>query len=279
MMKVALLLLSCADAVVSYVVANNGPRLAIRPNSPRLTTMRAPYDSRSVTETFEMWSAALPPAGFVWGFDTRSTTENYEQWVASQSSSEPSSPPPPPPPTTAKAVGVPSVGETVLSWYDSGSRLSSDEAPAETGGAPADSEASYLTWTDDSITLSEEQVKAYGGPAVRPLNDRDAEEEEEEEENAVPFLEAVSEDGTSITLTELQLKAYGGPAVRPLNDRDEETAVPARVDYPTAPTPPTGFVWIAAEEAPDDVTIRAVCFNDGIRLVAVPDTSVAPALL
>ena len=39
--------------------------------------MRAPYDPRSATQTFEMWTAAQPPKGFTWGYDSRSTTETY----------------------------------------------------------------------------------------------------------------------------------------------------------------------------------------------------------
>lgn len=75
-----------------------------------------------------MWTAAAPPEGFVWGYDSRSTTENYEQWVAWSES-------PTPPPTEE---GVPSVGEIVLSWYDSGIRITDEasETPEPTETSP-----------------------------------------------------------------------------------------------------------------------------------------------
>ena len=225
MMKVALLLLSCADAVVSYVVANNGPRLATRPNSPRLTTMRAPYDSRSVTETFEMWDAP-PPAGFTWGYDSRSTTENYEQWLARTGDVEGASNVEPPEVTN---IGVPSVTPSVYSWYDAGVRLALPEMDPSTlptvsswydagirlsaAGATTSITPTVLSLydinlgqMDPTITLTIEQVKAYGGPAVRPLT-------------YLPIVLTPAQMFYSkdiVTLTDQQVKAYGGPTVRPL---------------------------------------------------------------
>jgi len=125
-------------------------------------SMRAPFDPRSVTETFEMYMAAAPPAGFVWGYDTRSTTENYEQWVTSQAAAD-TAPAPPPPPTATAAAGVPSVGETVLSWYDAGVRITDDETPT---ASPAADDASVAEAAEERVAaalykLSAAQAVAY----------------------------------------------------------------------------------------------------------------------
>jgi len=178
-------------------------------------SMRAPYDPRSVTETFAMWTAAAPPAGFTWGYDSRSTTETYAEYLAwsaegAEAGAEAGA-------TAAQpAAGMPSVGDIVLSWYDSGVRLTTPVE--ETPVTPC------MVWTENDITLTDEQVKAYGGPAVRPLTDRTPEDEPELSTAEKAVIEG------NYMLTEEQLKAYGGPAVRPLTDRV--------AGEPEAPAPP-----------------------------------------
>jgi len=133
-------LLSSADALVVPHIGSG--RVGIeRVRSSLDVFMRAPFDPRSATETFEMWTAAAPPEGFVWGYDSRSTTENYEQWLVSEASDTDASPPPATPTTKS---GVPSVSEIVLSWYDMGIRISSE--------ATAISVASSSTMDDTAAT-------------------------------------------------------------------------------------------------------------------------------
>lgn len=220
-----MLVLLSPGALDSYAAA--GARIAIRTRSPHPVCMRSktPYDSRSVTESFEMWSAA-PPAGFTWGYDSRSTTENYEQWLASvkNMADVPTSVPPPP---EVASAGVPSVTPSVYSWYDSGIRLSLDETDPNIAltvnsgsNSPVDMDSgiapTVVSWYDSgirlimseavrTIMLTPEQLKAYGGPSVRPLT-------------FLPVVLTPAElfySKDAVELTEQQVKAYGGPALRP----------------------------------------------------------------
>jgi hypothetical protein len=192
--SVAAMLVASTDALIVSHISVAAPR-----TSSHNVLMGAPYDPRSTTQTFAMWAAAQPPEGFTWGYDTRVTTEEYEQWRAAEVGELPQ-----PSSTSAadeEAVGVPSVGETVLSWYDSGIRITADEeAPVEAKKTePSD------WYTEDTVTLTDEQVNAFGGPKVRALTDR------------ATATEAASMD--SITLTDEQVNAFGGPKVRALTDR------------------------------------------------------------
>lgn len=240
-------LLSSADALVASHAAFSGAQIATR-TSVGVTSLRAPYDPRSVTETFEMWTAAAPPKGFTWGYDSRSTTECYERWVASEAGDEA----PPPPPST-EAAGVPSVTDTVYSWYDSGMRLSPAEteareadpptpvvhswydagmrlSPAETEAGEADPPTPVAaTAMEGTITLTDEQLKAYGEPAVRLLTDKATVLAPAQ---ALTDTLTLSED--TLTLTEEQVKAYGGPAVRALTLRSLAKVSPPPSAIPDA---------------------------------------------
>ena len=126
-LSIAMLLASTDALVVSH-----GALATVRTRSG--VFMRAPYDPRSATETFAMWTAAQPPAGFVWGYDSRSTTETYVQWASSDSDEVPDMATSATPASTK--VGVPSVGATVLSWFDAGYRIASDDEPTVRDAPP-----------------------------------------------------------------------------------------------------------------------------------------------
>jgi len=209
-------------------------RVSSLPVSNMLSVERAPYDPRSVTETFEMWTATAPPAGFTWGYDSRSTTENYVQWLTSVDGGDA-------PATegrveaTGASTGIPSVTPSVYSWYDAGVRISENEpesAAKEVAASATPSVASSVnSWYDAgvrlspeatvrtttlteaeieafgleaTVTLTEAQVKAYGGPAVRSRTYVFRE---------LTFAERFYSEDT-VVLTEQQVKAYGSPAVR-----------------------------------------------------------------
>ena len=71
-------------------------------------------------------------------------------------------------------------------------------------------------WDADTVTLTPQQVAAFGGDReVRPLTARMAAAEVE----TTGFW-----DADSVTLTSQQVAAFGGPETRPLNPTDEVTA-------------------------------------------------------
>ena len=126
-------LISSASSVVVSRANVHAPRFVARSEATMKTV--APYDPRSVTESFEMWNAMAPPEGFTWGYDSRSTTETYEMWLASEAGKEAGADAPAAPATTE---GVPSVGDSLYSWYDMGIRLtvedkSESDEPTEGG--------------------------------------------------------------------------------------------------------------------------------------------------
>ena len=188
-----LVLLACSPEALAipHAPPSGAVRTRVTPPIVAVATLeRAPFDARSVTQSFAMWEATAPPDGFTWGYDTR-YAEMYEQEA------------------NKPVVGVPSVGGSVWSWFDSGVRLSAAEEPAAalvakeaTASAPAVSEG--------TITLTPEQVKAFGEPAVRALTDAVAD---------APAAEA------TITLTAEQVKAFGEPAVRTLTDAADGASV------------------------------------------------------
>jgi len=215
-------ILLSADALV----VSHAPVSGVSAMRTSAIGMRAPFDPRSVTETFAMWTASVPPAGFVWGYDTRSTTETYEQWLtaSSEDATEMMAD------TVTEAAGVPSVNPddaSVQSWYDQGIRLETETTDVtETEASKVEDTDTMEPWvppdfTQSTIALTDAQIKAYGGAAVRPLTasaPKESAEEEAAEEAEEATLTIATPDFTqsTIALTDAQIKAYGGAAVRPL---------------------------------------------------------------
>jgi len=81
--------LSAEELAVAKKKEGNAEAQAKATVKTRAKAAPAKYDPRSVTETFEMYTSAKPPAGFVWGYDTRSTTETYDQWREAEASLTP----------------------------------------------------------------------------------------------------------------------------------------------------------------------------------------------
>ena len=91
--------------------------------------------------------------------------------------------------------------------------ISADAVKEAVGVVTPTKSASVPKYTDTTIELTPEQVVAFGGPATRPFNDRDAAAPTTGTDSVPKYTD------TTIELTPEQVVAFGGPATRPFNDR------------------------------------------------------------